>query len=116
MSYKNYQNARDAAWRILLDCNVERLPANVNDICRKLKIRVLSYEDGNRMIERANLVETAQRTDGMTFYMRKTPVILFNEKMTLPRAKFTVAHEIGHIILGHVKPGDFTTANREPQP
>lgn len=116
MNYRNYQNARDAAWRILLDCNVERLPVNINHICRKLKIRVLSYSDGSRMIERANLGQTAHRTDGMTFYVRKTPIILFDEKKPLPRAKFTVAHEVGHIVLDHVKPGDFTTANREPHP
>lgn len=116
MDYRGYQNARDAAWRILLDCNVDRLPVDLNAVCRKLKIRVLSYSDGSRIIERAHLGQAVHRTDGMTFYMRKTPVILFDEKMIPPRIKFTIAHELGHIVLGHVKPGGITTANREPQP
>lgn len=116
MNYRDYQNARDAAWRILLDCNVDRLPVNLNIICRRLKIRVLTYGQNAGMIERARLSQAAHRTDGMTFYVRGTPVVLFNEKVTPARAKFTVAHEVGHIILGHVKPGGVTVANREPHP
>lgn len=68
------------------------------------------------MIERANLGHIARRTDGMTFYAKKTPVILFDEEKLPQRIKFTIAHEVGHIILGHVEPGNCTIANREPRP
>ena len=116
MDYRDYQKARDASWRILLDCKIDRLPIDLNAICRDLKIRVLSYGKNMRMIERANLVSTIRRADGVTFYVRETPVILFDETRPQPRARFTVAHELGHIILGHVHPGGVTTANREPHP
>lgn len=116
MDYRDYQRARDAAWRILLDCKVDRLPVSLNAVCRKLKIRVLSYEKGGRMLERAELAQAARHTDGMTFYTRTTPVVLFDEKKPPQRTRFTVAHEVGHIILGHVEPGSFTVANREPRP
>lgn len=116
MNYRNYQNARDAAWRILIDCGVDHLPVSLNAICCGLKIRVLSYGKHTEMIERANLTKAVYRTDGMTFFMGETPIILFDEKALPSRAKFTVAHELGHIILGHVKPGSITTVNREPSP
>lgn len=116
MDYRDYQNARDAAWRILIDCNIDQLPVNLNTVCRKLKIRALTYGKNTKLIERASLSQAVHRTDGMTFYARETPIILFDEKMLPARAKFTVAHELGHIILGHVKPGNVTTVNREPQP
>lgn len=116
MNYKNYQNARDAAWRILLDCKVDRLPVDLNDICKRLKIRVLSYRAAERLIERADLWEAVRRTDGLTFYWRGTPVILYDDTTVLPRVTFTVAHEVGHIILGHVRPGMATAVNREPHP
>lgn len=116
MDYRDYQNARDAAWRILLDCGVECLPVRLNPVCRRLKIRVLSYGKNTEMIERANLSQAVRRTDGMTFYAGETPIVLFDEKVLPARAKFTVAHELGHIILGHVKPGVVTLANREPHP
>ena len=113
--YRDYQNARDASWRILLNCKVKRLPVNINAVCRKLGIRVLSYRDGSSMIERVNLEQVMRSTDGMTFYARETPIILFDEKKPVTRAKFTVAHEVGHIVLGHMKSGSFTTMNREPR-
>lgn len=116
MSYRDYQNARDVAWRILLDCKIDRLPVDLNLVCKKLRIRVLSYGENMDMIERANLRQTVARTDGMTFYARRTPIILFDDRMLPARAKFTVAHEVGHIVLGHVQPGGVTTANREPGP
>ena len=116
MNYRNYQNTRDAAWRILLDCKVDRLPVRLNDICRRLKIRVLAYGQNTKLIEQACLSQAVHRTDGLTFYIGETPIVLFDEKMLPARAKFTVAHELGHIILGHVKPGGVTTVNREPHP
>lgn len=75
---------------------------------------MLSYGKNTEMIERANLSQAVHRTDGITFYTEETPIILFDEKVLPARAKFTVAHELGHIILGHVKPGEVTVANREP--
>lgn len=116
MSYQDYQNARDAAWKILLDCGINCLPVSLNAVCRELEIRALSYKKGAGIIQRAGLGQTAHRTDGMTFYVQSTPVILYDERKPPQRAKFTVAHELGHIILGHVGPGYVTTMNREPQP
>lgn len=116
MSYQDYQNARDAAWRILLDCGIDCLPVSLNVVCRRLKIKVLTYRKGAELIKRAGIVQTAHRTDGMTFYVQSTPVVLYDERKSPQRAKFTVAHELGHIIMDHVKPGYFTTMNREPQP
>ena len=116
LSYQDYQNARDAAWRILLDCGIDRLPVSLNTVCRGLEIRALTYRKGAGIIQQAGLGQAAHRTDGMTFYVQSTPVILYDERKPPQRAKFTVAHELGHIILGHVKPGYFTTMNRDPKP
>lgn len=116
MSYRDYQAVRDAAWQILLDCEVNRLPVNLSAVCRRLKILVLSYGKNMDLIERVNLGRLVGHTDGMTFYAKDMPVIFFDEQKPLPRVRFTVAHEVGHIILGHVQPGGVTTANREPSP
>lgn len=116
MSHRNYQNARDAAWKILLDCKVDRLPVDLNPVCRRLMIRVLTYGRNLELIQRANLSEAVRCTDGLTFFLRETPVILFDETKLPQRVRFTVAHEVGHIVLGHVSPGEITHINREPQP
>lgn len=116
MNYKDYQQARDATWRILIDCQVHELPVSLNAICKHLGVRVFSYEDASQMIEKRGLSEVITQTDGLSFYNKGIPIILFDQSLSLSRNRFTIGHELGHIILGHVKPGQATTRNREPSP
>lgn len=110
MNYKDYQNARDAAWRILLDCRIDRLPVDLNVICKALGIRVFRYASVQ------GLPDSAYQTDGMTFFSSGVPVILYDESKSPERIRFTVAHELGHLVLRHVAPGQQTITNREPSP
>lgn len=110
MNYKDYQRARDTAWRLLLDCGVSRLPVDLNPICKQLGVKVFRYESVR------GLPDVASKTDGLTFFHHGEPVILYDQSKTLERIRFTVAHELGHLILGHVAPGQQTTTNREPMP
>lgn len=116
MSYKDYQNARDAAWRILLECHIDRLPVDLNAVCRALEVRAVTYKAAGRLIAERGLSGIAGQSDGLTFYAGGLPVILYNSGCTAGRIRFTVAHELGHIVLGHVAPGCVTVANREPAP
>lgn len=114
MDYKDYQRARDSAWEILLDCNVEQLPVDVTSICQALGIRVFSYRSGEKMIARHGLQQLTEQTDGFAMMLYDVPVIFFDSRCTKQRARFTIAHEIGHIMLGHVGHGQCTRINREP--
>ena len=116
MNYKDYQNARDTAWKILLDCKIDRLPVDLNLICRALGVRTASYRSAEVLIQRRNLSEIVARSDGLSFFVENTPVALYNSDCTPERIRFTVAHELGHIVLGHVSPGTVTVVNREPSP
>ena len=116
MNYKDYQNVRDAAWKILLDCKIERLPVDLGLICRTLGVRAASYQSAEVLIQRRNLSEIVARSDGLSFFAGDIPVVLYNRACSPERARFTVAHELGHIVLRHVSPGTVTTANREPSP
>lgn len=113
MYYKSYQNMRDATWNILLDCGIDRLPVDIDAICEKLGICVLSYDAGAEIIERAHLYRAVRSTNGLTFYLKNTPVILFNERQEIKQIMFTITHELGHIILKHVSPGNTTPAHQE---
>ncbi len=114
MSYKDYQNARDSAWRILLDCGIDRLPVDLNPICKHLGVRVVRYSKAGPLLDLPNLSKAMRWYDGLAFYADELPVILYNDACSPERIRFTVAHELGHIILAHVKPEQGTTANREP--
>lgn len=116
LNYKNYQQTRNASWKILIDCGVDRLPVQVSDVCKCLGVRMLFYTDAGALLRNKVLERIAEQTDGLSLYIKDTPVILCNDKLPIARMRFTVAHELGHIILRHILPGQATTRNREPSP
>lgn len=99
MNYLDYCYSRDAAWRMLIDCKIQKLPIKIVKLCKMLGIQVKSYEstDGN---------------DGYCKMYPNEPFIFVNMLCSKNRQRFTVAHELGHIVLGHV--GKYTLINREP--
>lgn len=38
MNYRDYKDARDASWRILIDCKVTELPVKISGVCRALGV------------------------------------------------------------------------------
>lgn len=99
MNYRKYQNARDLAWRVLLQEKVTALPVDIVALCRKMGIRVQYYKptDGN---------------DGYCTIFLGRPRIFVSGECSPERQRFTIAHELGHILLGHV--GRAELVNREP--
>ena len=101
MDYKDYQYSRDAAWRILIDYHATALPVRALAICQALGISV----------RRTSLTDAPE---GRSVALNGRPVILLAEGPSPERRRFTLAHELGHIILGHV--GRVGLLNREPSP
>ena len=99
MNYRKYQNARDLAWRVLIDEKVTALPINIAALCRKMGIKVQYYKpkDDN---------------DGYCTIFLGRPRIFVSSECSPERQRFTIAHELGHILLGHV--GRAELVNREP--
>ena len=102
MNYKNYQKSRNAAWELLIDCEIKELPIKITKICLQIGIPV-------------KFADLQSNSDGYTFIHQGQPIIVINKNCTsMSRLRFTVAHELGHIILGHV--GKYALVNREPSP
>ncbi len=116
MNYENYKKSRNAAWEILLACRVDALPVDLNAVLRHLDVRVYAYSRGRELLGDAGLTEAAKQVSGLTFFAGTQPVILYNDAEMPQRIRFTVAHELGHLVLGHIQPGEHTRQNREPQP
>ena len=113
-NYKNYQQARDTAWQMLIDCRVTELPVNVGQICRHYGWRLTSYQAGQKAIAALGLSDLTKQTDGFCLYSSGRYYIFYDDTMPRARQRFTVAHEIGHIMLGHIGNGQCTRINREP--
>lgn len=114
MNYKNYQNARDAAWEILIECGVSALPVRPSEICRHYSWVLADYIAGERSIALFGLSKLKEKTDGFCTVTANHTYIFYNSSLPVGRQRFTVAHEIGHLVLGHVGNGMATVENREP--
>ncbi len=84
LNYGLYQHIRNASWKCLIDCHVTELPLKPVQIAAQYQLQCV-YDN----IEQAGKVTS----DG---------IILLNKNQSAQRQRFTVMHELGHYLLGHV--------------
>ena len=99
MNYKDYQKSRDLAWEILLQENVTQLLVKVGDLCRQMGIKIAYYDSPDDDDGKSTII------DGQSW-------ILIAKDKPVRRQRFTCAHELGHVLLGHT--GKYKLVNREP--
>ena len=99
MNYNDYKVSRNLAWEILLEEKITELPVRVAQICRQMGIQVKMYEP-------------ADDNDGYSTIINSQAFVFISSKASIERQRFTAAHELGHILLGHT--GKYVLTNREP--
>lgn len=110
MSYYHYCLNRDAAWDIHLDLDITRLPVNMFEVCDKLGIIVRSY---SQMISVIPEIEKKlkQEVHAYTRYVNSLPAIFYNEQKDIDMIHTMLAHELGHLVAGHISGGCNKTGN-----
>lgn len=93
MNYGIYKDARNAAWQCLIDFNVRSLPVLVSKIANAADITIIKNSEVNHL----NLGES-----GKTIVQNGKFYIIYNNAENSCRCRFTIAHELGHIFLGHL--------------
>ena len=89
MDYKEYNASRDAVWEILIKEGICELPIMVIRLCNKIGI-IVKYD-----------YNIPQGVDGYSQIIKGIPHIFLDPLVAPARKKFTVAHELGHILLDH---------------
>ena len=91
-SYGTYQNIRDGAWQCLIDHKINSLPVDILKICRELGFHVIKNSKVGILLpnERGR-----SYNDGNTWH------IIYNDEAPVEVSRFTIAHELGHILLSH---------------
>ena len=85
MYYNHYKQARDKAWEILVKTKINVLPIDLKGILKYYNIDIFLLNDSNKDFE--------------DFVMENK--IYLNSRLAKTRARFTIAHELGHILLNH---------------
>lgn len=98
-----YDFVYEMVTNFILDENIALPVMNMEEICKKLDILVLSDKE---MEDKLNLdyCKMVNSDDGAVIYVSDQDqyIIVYNSKVTTRnRIKFTIGHELAHIVLGH---------------
>lgn len=90
--YGAYKNIRDSAWQVLLDYNIRSAPIDVAKIAYSSEISVIRNSDVGELLD---------TEAGVSILSNGKWSIIYDDTVSKERARFTIAHELGHIFLGH---------------
>ncbi len=90
--YGVYAACRDAAWQCQLDFGVRSLPVKMVGIARLAGIRIL---------KNSSVGELRPGELGVSIFDGTNWTIVYDDRMDSRRARYVIAHEFGHIFLGH---------------
>ena len=96
--YESYKKARDLSWEILLTADITSLPVDLNKVLKAVDVKAILYCDAFFDTDSPRL----RGSDGFVTKIGGKKAIYLNEqKGTTQRRRFTLAHELGHIVLDH---------------
>lgn len=92
MYYAIYKNIRNCSWQCLLDFQIKTLPVDVLQITKAANIHVIK----NSMIK-----DLLPGEYGKAYFNGFKWIIIYDDTQPTVVSRFTIAHELGHIFLGH---------------
>lgn len=90
--YGRYKNVRDSVWQLLIDYKIKTLPISLYNLCAAADIKLIENSTAN---------ELQIGEYGVAIRQGKQWYIIFDDTDTPQRIRYTIAHELGHIFLGH---------------
>ncbi len=94
MYYSIYKNIRNSSWQCLVDNKIDRLPVDILKIAKNCNIHIKKNSQINELLP---------HEEAKTYYDGNTWIIIYNDLNDLYVSRFAIAHELGHIFLGHEK-------------
>lgn len=100
-----YQDIRNASWQCLIDCKICSLPIQISRVCKLYGGKVVNNSDVNLL---------TKKQSGRIVTINKVFYVIVNDDECVQRIRFTIAHELGHYLLGHLdKPENMYIIGRD---
>lgn len=90
--YGIYKNARNVAWQCLIDFKVASLPVDLFKITQQAGTKAIKNSKAHLLLDSEN---------GASIYQDGKWYLIYDDYSPIGRRRFTIAHELGHIFLGH---------------
>lgn len=107
----NYYKATNAAYEVLSDFGDVCLPIDIFHIVHTFpNICLIKYSDNAKQynVSFNNYLKAASSDFGFIMKLGKINCILYNDNKNYESCRFTIAHELGHILLNHKEDNDIT--------
>lgn len=92
--YEIYKHVRDSSWKCLLECGINNLPTNLSKICKHFNIGIIK----NSSLQENKLLDSERAKNMM---VNNKWYIVVNDSDSMAVQRYSIAHEIGHILLGN---------------
>lgn len=86
--------------QFLIKNKINKLPIDLITLIKKNKWEVSTFNKCEKLIKMLN-IDPRDNHWGFTLHYKNKYLILYDENLTETEQRFTLAHEIGHIILNH---------------
>lgn len=90
----------------MIDFGITELPVSLKKITKQANIRTIK----NSLV---NKLQGNER--GISLLIKNQWVIIYDDKEPIPVSRFTIAHELGHIFLGHAIRKGYHSRNFDKQ-
>jgi len=104
----NKLKARSIAKRLLQRCEVDSPPVRLSKIVSHLEISVVKGDPQKLAVLKTKEISAIVDLEGK--------IVVYNDKHPIVRKRFSVAHELGHYLMGHTIRNDiFNINSKDPR-
>lgn len=87
---------------VLVECEVKSFPIECQSIIQHYGYRIYSYHE--LQLQTPELYDMCVQYSEDAFRDSELHIVAYNDQMQTRRIRFSLAHELGHIVLQHTKP------------
>ncbi len=100
---RTFHQSELLAWRTLIEHNITELPVDLFQILKNEAIHLHSFTTFRQASTKCRQYDKMLSTDGFAVRSKEKFAIFLNPAVSsIKRQRFTIAHELGHILLGHL--------------